>query len=110
MREPSFSLKDFTKWLEDHPSSKIIVSDNRLVPGEQVLVRLSEKNMVKKLVELNGDKQFDVIYEVAKNLRENGGVLKEIKGPNALIKTKGSDDQVEEVYIQRLFLRRPKKD
>ena len=58
-REPSFSLQDFKKWLGEHTDETdiFIVNDGGLKPGEQVLVRLSESNMINKLRPLNEDKR-----------------------------------------------------
>ncbi len=107
MRDPSFSLKDFIKWVEKTPDQSItLIGENGLTLGEQVLIRLSEKNIVSKLKELNENYTTSELKDIGKAFRENGGVLKEIKGSNAKIKVSGCN---KDVYVQRLFLRRPKK-
>jgi len=101
-KEPSFSLHDFRHWLSTNSESKIVIlNNNSLRPGDQVLVRLSEKNMINKLSPLNEDKND--ISNICKNLKSNGGTLKRIKGSNAEIKVLGLS---ETVIVPRLFLRR----
>ena len=103
-KEPSFSLRDFRKWLVEHSDDTgiILVNNDGLKPGDQVLVRLSEQNMVKKLKPLNEDKKdFKKICEF---LRCNGGKMNRINGPNAEIQVLGLK---ESIIIPRLFLRRP---
>jgi len=105
-REPSFSLRDFKKWLGEHSGETgiIFINDGGLKPGEQVLVRLSEENMIKKLYPLNdGKKDFK---KACLFLKQNGGKMNKIHGPNAEIQVLGLN---ETVIIPRLFLRRPKK-
>ncbi len=106
-KEPSFSLRDFRKWLGEHSRETgiILIDDDRLKPGDQVLVRLSEKNMIEKLQPLNEDKKE--IKNICSFLRSNGGIVNKIYGPNAEIKVLGLQ---ENILIPRLFLRRPKKD
>ncbi len=101
-KEPSFSLYDFRNWLGANSKSRIIMTNNNgLKPGDQVLVRLSEKNMINKLSSLNEDKKN--ISEICQNLKYNGGTLKRIKGSNAEIKVLGLN---ETIIVPRLFLRR----
>jgi len=101
-KEPSFSLHDFKKWLNTNSESRIVIlNNNSLRPGEQVLVRLSEENMINKLSPLNEDKKN--MKEICKDLKSNGGTLKKIKGSNAEIKVLGLN---EVVIVPRLFLRR----
>jgi hypothetical protein len=110
MKDPSFSFKDFAKWLEQSPDSRIkIIDEDRISPGDQVLIRLSEKNMIKKLSEMNKNLDSQTIKVLSENLKENGGIVKEIKGSDAKIRVLGSKEKISEVFIQRLFLRRPKK-
>lgn len=105
-KEPSFSLKDFMKWVSKHSDSGIrFIPENGIQPGDQVLIRLSEENMVKKLKGLNEDKQN--IINLCKDLKSNGGTLKSIKGSNAVINVSGLN---ESLIVPRLYLRRTKKD
>lgn len=106
-KEPSFSLRDFRKWLGEHSDEIgiVILDDDRLKPGDQVLVRLSEENMISKLQPLNEDKKN--FKKICSSLRKNGGIMKKTYGPNAEIKVLGLQ---ENIIIPRLFLRRPKKD
>lgn len=104
-REPSFSLNDFRKWVSDHPGTGIrIIEDSGIKPGDQVLVRLSEENMVKKLKPMNSEKKE--FQEICKSLKSNGGILQEIVGSSAQIRVLGVE---ESIVVPRLFLRRPKK-
>jgi len=105
-KEPSFSLHDFKKWLGEHSGETgiVLINNEGLKPGEQVLVRLSEKNMMKKLHPLNEDKKN--FPEICSFLKKHGGKMNRIHGPNAEIQVLGLE---ETVIIPRLFLRRPKK-
>ena len=104
-KEPTFSLKDFMEWVSTHSDSGIrFNTESGIQPGDQVLIRLSEENMVKKLTGLNEDKK-DII-NLCKDLKSNGGTLKSIKGSNAVINVSGLN---ENVIVPRLYLRRAKK-
>jgi len=100
-------MNDFRKWLSSHKSESkiIIINDNGLKPGDQVLVRLSENNMIIKLTPLNKEKSK--IKELCCALKTNGGVMGKICGSNAEIKVLGLN---ENIVVPRLYLRRPKKN
>lgn len=103
-KEPSFSLDDFRKWLNNNKSGSIFIFDeNKIQKGDKILVRLSKENIVKKLLPLNS--QNENINRLCEMLKENGGIVQEIYKTNALINIISSN---ESVIVPRLFLRRPK--
>ncbi len=105
IREPSFSLKDFISYIDKNPYSetRIIVPNDSIKPGDKISVRLSETNMIKKLKSLN--EGID-IEKISKDLKENGGIMEEIDGPDAFIKVLGTSSTMK---VPRLFLRRKDK-
>lgn len=111
-KEPTFSLNDFRKWLSIHRGSSQIVLDgqspNQLLIGDQVLVRLSEANMLSKLAPINPNMSRDQLSRVCSHLREYGGIMQKIAGPYAALKVMGLDGTVV-AMVPRLFLRRPKR-
>ena len=113
-REPSFSLHDFRDWLRNQGNSSGIVlgdsSHNPLAVGNQVLVRLSESNMMSKIAPINHGVGRDRLREICAYLKKYGGVMMEIRGANATLRVLGMPDKDKvEVGVQRLFRRRPKK-
>lgn len=106
-KEPSFTLSEFKKWITTHSSEANIFlgGTSTIKPGDQVLVRLSEDNMLKKLLPLNEDKK-STIKEICRNLKKNGGVLKRIREGNAEILVSEIN---ESLIVPRLFLRKPRR-
>jgi hypothetical protein len=107
MKEPSFTLSEFRKWITTHSKETGIFlgGGSSIKQGDQVLVRLSEENMLKKLLPLNEDKK-NIIREICRNLKANGGILKKIREGNAEILVSEIN---ESLIVPRLFLRKPRK-
>jgi positive regulator of sigma E activity len=102
--EPSFSLKDFKKWLISSNESSIVFDENnKLKIGERVVIRLSEKNVISKIGYLNKDK--DLLMENYNLLKKNGGIIKECDKNDIVVKV---IDTNRSIIVPRIFLRRHK--
>lgn len=105
LNDPSFSLKDFKKWLLLSKDASIVLDeDNRLKVGERVVIRLSEANVFSKIGYLNKDK--DLLIENYNLLKKNGGIIKEFDKNDIVVKIIETNRSI---VVPRIFLRRYKK-
>lgn len=105
MKDPSFSLYEFRKWISSQKRNSNFSLNPRLKPGDGVIVRLSLENMNAKLYPINEDKKN--FSEICDALKENGAVIEKFNKSNAQIRVLGIN---ENIIVPKLFLRKKTKN
>lgn len=90
-----FNLNDFKKWMGGQHDNK---SKSHMI-GLEVESKVSYKKLLSRIIEMD---EGDSIEEVAKDFKENGGVISEMDGPNILIEVDSGSFIIHRMYVKRL--------
>jgi hypothetical protein len=93
-REPSFSLNDFKKWMENQNTEE---KTNDIV-GMSVESKISMKKLLEKIEPESGD-----LYEVAKDFRRQGGRVAEMDGSSLLIEVNSGSFIISRLFVRRVY-------
>ena len=91
--EPSFSLNDFRKWMENQNEEKTLSNDKK---GIRVETRIPFKRLVSKINPEEGE-----LMELAKDFRKNGGTILEMDGQTLLIEVDSGTFYISRSYVRK---------
>ena len=78
---PQFSMNEFRRWMNENGSSRFAMNGRRKSEGAEVEPRVTMRKFVGKMEAEEGD-----LVEMARDFRDNGGVVVESNGDCFLVK------------------------
>lgn len=89
-----FNFSEFKKWMEHQQDDNDKTKPNMI--GLQVESKVPFKKLLSRIETQDGE-----IEEVAKDFKRNGGIIKEVDGPNVLIEVTSGTFIVHRMYVKR---------
>ena len=88
-----FNLNDFKKWMGNQNDNK---SKSHMI-GLEVESKVSYKKLLSRIVETEEGE----ISDVAKDFKENGGIITDIDGSNILVEVDSGSFIIHRMYVKR---------